>query len=111
MLDNELNHNGDVQLMNKPSSAITHPFSEMCSSASLVVPETPKDGVVVRVRIDFRVGGGWVEAFFKIISLKCSFINACSPVVGGGAWKYEGKVLKTTINSLFNLQYVLKEGV
>ena len=64
MLDNELNHNGDVQLMNKPSSAIAHPFSEMCSSASLVVPETPKDGVVVRVRIKFRVGGGWVEVFY-----------------------------------------------
>ena len=60
MLDNELNHNGDVQLMNKPSSAIAHPLSEMCSSASLIVPETPKDGVVVKVRIDFRVGGGSV---------------------------------------------------
>lgn len=74
MLDNELNHNGDVQLMNKPSSAIAHPLSEMCSSASLIVPETPKDGVVVKVRIDFRVGGGWVRGNLFFISLKCSLM-------------------------------------
>ena len=71
MLDNELNHNGDVQLMNKPSSAIAHPFSEMCSSASLVIPETPKDGVIVKVRIDFRVLG-WVggSLFFYFFEMQ-----------------------------------------
>jgi len=49
MLDNERNHNGDVQLMNSPSSALVPPFSDMCSSASLSVPDTPKDGVVIKV--------------------------------------------------------------
>lgn len=50
MLDNELNRNSDVQVMNKSSPALAHPFSEMCSSASLSVPETPKGGIVVKVR-------------------------------------------------------------
>ena len=74
MLDNELNHNGDVQLMNKPSSAFAHPFSEMCSSASLVVPETPKNGVVVKVRMNFKLilkeKGGRVGTlyFFKFLA-------------------------------------------
>ncbi|XP_070199840.1 alcohol dehydrogenase-like isoform X3 [Littorina saxatilis] len=50
MLDNELHQNGGVQVMNKPSSSLNHPLSsEMCSSASLSVPSTPKDGVVVKV--------------------------------------------------------------
>ncbi|XP_025086851.1 uncharacterized protein LOC112559715 isoform X1 [Pomacea canaliculata] len=49
MLDNELNRNSDVQVMNKSSPALAHPFSEMCSSASLSVPETPKGGIVVKV--------------------------------------------------------------
>nr|KAG5694629.1 hypothetical protein BaRGS_014724 [Batillaria attramentaria] len=50
MLDNELNRNSDVQVMAHPSSALVgNPFSEMVSSASLTVPETPKGGVVVKV--------------------------------------------------------------
>lgn len=59
MLDNELNHNADVQLMNPPSSAaMAHPLSEMCSSASLTIPETPKDGVVIK--IDY-IGASFAE--------------------------------------------------
>jgi len=51
MLDNEMHQNADVQLMNKPnSSMLANPFSsDMCSSASLSVPDTPKDGLVVKV--------------------------------------------------------------
>ncbi|XP_076450674.1 alcohol dehydrogenase-like [Babylonia areolata] len=51
MLDNEVNCNADVQLMN-PSSAsmsMAPPLSELCSSASLAVPETPKSGVVIKI--------------------------------------------------------------
>lgn len=59
MLDNELNRNSDVQVMNKSSPALAHPFSEMCSSASLSVPETPKGGIVVKVR----------KIFYNFISL------------------------------------------
>ncbi|KAL8611682.1 hypothetical protein ACOMHN_054663 [Nucella lapillus] len=50
MLDNEVNHNAEVQVMSPPSSAsMAHPLSELCSSASLTVPETPKEGVVIKV--------------------------------------------------------------
>ncbi|XP_076471918.1 alcohol dehydrogenase-like isoform X2 [Babylonia areolata] len=51
MLDNEVHHktNNNMQLLNKPSSMMAHPFSDMCSSASQPVPETPKEGIVVKV--------------------------------------------------------------
>ena len=55
MLVSELNHNSEVQLMNS-SSALSQPFSEMCSSASLTVPDTPKDGVVIKVGRHFQLG-------------------------------------------------------
>lgn len=49
MLDNEMYH-GDVQVMNRSnSSSLANPLSEMCSSASLRVPDTPKDGIVLKV--------------------------------------------------------------
>lgn len=48
MLDNEM-YRGDVMVMNAPSSELVHPLSEMYSSASLTVPDTPKEGVVIKV--------------------------------------------------------------
>jgi len=49
MLDNEMYMQGGVQVMNAPSSELAHPFSEMYSSASLTVPNTPKEGIVIKV--------------------------------------------------------------
>jgi len=49
MLDNEMYMQGGVQVMNAPSSELAPPFSEMYSSASLTVPNTPKEGIVIKV--------------------------------------------------------------
>jgi len=50
MLDNEVRPSPAHLLSNSPNSSLSHaPFSDMVSSASLTVPSTPKEGLVVKV--------------------------------------------------------------
>lgn len=50
MLDNDMYRSGEVAVINAhPASDLVHPMSELYSSASLVVPETPKEGVTIKV--------------------------------------------------------------
>lgn len=72
MLDNEAYHSGNNNnaLMNKSSSAMAHSLSDMCSSASVPLPLTPKEGIVMKVEY---VGAHFREGQLKRRRIRTTF--------------------------------------